>query len=276
MSLCTLCQSLDFLNVTKLPDSFNLYHRQNESSALISVLKRRTPQADIENKANTTQTPDDETLGTPFHENLSDLKVAAEACSVCNVVAQDVNIFQTAFNAPEREEQNRRLRKKGPDWKMYLAKGVNDISGFLVVAHDVENKSVVWVVSAVGISVDGDDPLADVVAGRKISVDAKDEETMERAVKWIEECDKGHGCKLDDAELPARVLDVNGGVSMYTSNGEKGKYAVLSYVSDSNSAYDQDAHKDGIDVKTLPQTFQDAITMTRKLGVQYLWVDALW
>jgi hypothetical protein len=72
------------------------------------------------------------------------------------------------------------------------------------------------------------------------------------------------------------VLDVKGGVSMYRLNGEKGKHAVLSYVSDTNSAYDEDMHKDSIDIKTLPQTFQDAITMTRKFGVQYLWIDALW
>jgi hypothetical protein len=183
MSLCTLCQSLDLLNVTKLPDSCNAYNRRDESSALISVLKKRTLQADIEEKASATQIPDDETLGTPFHENLSDLKVAAEACSVCKVIAQDIDVFQTAFNASERQEQNRTMREKGPDWKMYLTKGVNGISGFLVVAHDVENKSVVWVVSTVGVSVDGDDPLADVIARQKISVDAKDEETIEGAVK---------------------------------------------------------------------------------------------
>ncbi|KAH0498520.1 hypothetical protein TgHK011_005772 [Trichoderma gracile] len=35
------------------------------------------------------------------------------------------------------------------------------------------------------------------------------------------------------------------------------------------------ARRDGILLETLPMTFQDAIDMTRRLGVRYLWIDAL-
>src|SRR5271170_8055968 len=35
------------------------------------------------------------------------------------------------------------------------------------------------------------------------------------------------------------------------------------------------AHFAGIPWSSLPETFQDAITITRKLGIQYLWIDAL-
>lgn len=34
-------------------------------------------------------------------------------------------------------------------------------------------------------------------------------------------------------------------------------------------------HADGIKDDALPKTFQDAITVTRKLGIQYLWIDSL-
>jgi hypothetical protein len=47
-------------------------------------------------------------------------------------------------------------KREGPDWKMWLAKGTNEISGFMVVSTDVENKAVVWVLSAVGLCVDGE------------------------------------------------------------------------------------------------------------------------
>ncbi|KAH9208315.1 heterokaryon incompatibility, partial [Leptodontidium sp. 2 PMI_412] len=31
----------------------------------------------------------------------------------------------------------------------------------------------------------------------------------------------------------------------------------------------------GIPLKDMPQTFQDAVTITRELGVKYLWIDSL-
>jgi hypothetical protein len=36
-----------------------------------------------------------------------------------------------------------------------------------------------------------------------------------------------------------------------------------------------DDHLRGIDVRSLPQTFQDAIVFTRKLGMRFLWIDSL-
>jgi hypothetical protein len=34
--------------------------------------------------------------------------------------------------------------------------------------------------------------------------------------------------------------------------------------------------KNGLEVDNLPRCFQDAIKITRSLGIQYLWIDALW
>jgi hypothetical protein len=112
--------------------------------------------------------------------------------------------------------------------------------------------------------------------------------TTQRALQWIQECDVEHGeskCLVAAPELPSRVLDVNSTgtdeVSLYTSHGEHERYAALSYVDDTHSPYNTlsrtiEAHNGGFTVDTLPQTFQDAITMTRKVGLQYLWIDALW
>jgi hypothetical protein len=35
------------------------------------------------------------------------------------------------------------------------------------------------------------------------------------------------------------------------------------------------SHEDGIRVETLPKTIQDAIHITRELGIDFLWVDSL-
>jgi hypothetical protein len=147
MSLCTVCESIDLLAIPKLPPSCNAYNMKNEIPELISVIKR-------DKNANKAQ-EQDESLGLPFHQTLQALEAAATTCSICKVVSQDAAQFQIAFNSPEHDEARLIRREKGPDWKMYVAKGANEISGFLVVAHDVERRSVVWVVSAVGLSVDG-------------------------------------------------------------------------------------------------------------------------
>jgi hypothetical protein len=148
MSLCTLCNSIDLLAIPKLPASCNAYNMKNEIPELISVIKRDT-------NANKAQ-EQDEPLGIPFHQSLEALEASATTCSICKVVLQDAAQFQIAFNSPEHDEARLIRREKGPDWNMYVAKGANEISGFLVVAHDVERRSVVWVVSAVGLSVDGE------------------------------------------------------------------------------------------------------------------------
>jgi hypothetical protein len=36
-----------------------------------------------------------------------------------------------------------------------------------------------------------------------------------------------------------------------------------------------EARMAGIDVSTLPKTFQDAVKITRDLGLRYLWIDSL-
>lgn len=36
-----------------------------------------------------------------------------------------------------------------------------------------------------------------------------------------------------------------------------------------------EAATNGIEINTLPKTFQDAVEATRRLGVRYLWIDSL-
>jgi hypothetical protein len=121
-------------------------------------------------------------------------------------------------------------------------------------------------------------PLSGVVAGRKIEEDPTSEITVRRALSWIQ---------TDDAEktaaettLPPRVLDVSSttasGVAVHTSHEQKSKYAALSHPSDTTVVESSAIHNDAIDQSALSKVFQDAIIMTRKLGLQYLWIDSLW
>lgn len=136
-----------------------------------------------------------------------------------------------------------------------------------------------------------DDPLAPLIRGRKIDASRQGiEASLNRAVKWVNRCDErcSSECRpLASAPLPARVLDlgVNAAeedvVLCEPAPGETEKYAALSYVWGDTNPYtitraDLEEKKKWIDVGRLPKTIGDAVRVARKLGVRFLWVDALW
>jgi hypothetical protein len=58
------------------------------------------------------------------------------------------------------------------------------------------------------------------------------------------------------------------------------KYALLSYCwggdqSTKTTKLTLTSHRRGININTLPNTIQDAIRVTRTIGLEYIWIDAL-
>ncbi|PVI01068.1 HET-domain-containing protein [Periconia macrospinosa] len=100
---------------------------------------------------------------------------------------------------------------------------------------------------------------------------------------WLQDCDKNHNCISTELPLlPTRVLDVSRVPTVVTTCGERARYIALSYcwgTSGKNVLFTDDTAQmfstQGIHLDTLPKTIQDAITMTRELGVKYVWIDAL-
>jgi len=87
-------------------------------------------------------------------------------------------------------------------------------------------------------------------------------------------------------EMPTRVLDVGDsstrkdGIRVFATRGAAGKYIALSYcwggpqqLALTTQTMTQMLKE--INLTALPQTLQDAVYITRKLGVRYLWVYAL-
>lgn len=69
-------------------------------------------------------------------------------------------------------------------------------------------------------------------------------------------------------------------VKLIEPDGVKGKYTALSHRWGSSNPHattraSLEAYSKSVPVDDLPKTFQDAITLTRRLGLRYLWVDAL-
>ncbi|KAM5351004.1 hypothetical protein ACJ41O_003727 [Fusarium nematophilum] len=133
-----------------------------------------------------------------------------------------------------------------------------------------------------------DDPAGKYFPERTICDSFLDDQIMEEAIKWLQDCIEGRHetcVYLGKPRLPTRVLDVD---PSYGSTvrlrpidaKDRDNYVALSYcwggpqpltTTKSNIA-DLMA---GIQVSDLPQTLQDAVHVTRRLGIRYLWIDAL-
>ncbi|KAK4125622.1 HET-domain-containing protein, partial [Parathielavia appendiculata] len=98
------------------------------------------------------------------------------------------------------------------------------------------------------------------------------------------ECNAG----LDSSPLPTRVIDVGisfgdgDPVKVLETNGLSGKYLTLSHcwgdpdlMPTKLTARTLEEYKKGVPYDSLPRTFQDAVTFTRKMGIHYLWIDSL-
>ncbi|OCL06365.1 HET-domain-containing protein [Glonium stellatum] len=120
-----------------------------------------------------------------------------------------------------------------------------------------------------------------------IHEDPLSNQSIQVLLTWIQECTGQHPrCAMTSpARLPSRVINVgpaNGSKQpfLYNSRGETRQYATLSYcwgdvqpMTTTRATLRQ--REAGIDFWELPKTFQDAIFTTRRLGLTYLWIDAL-
>ncbi|KAK7416617.1 hypothetical protein QQX98_005088 [Neonectria punicea] len=102
----------------------------------------------------------------------------------------------------------------------------------------------------------------------------------------LETCLRDHGrCEQPPSFLPRRVIDVGKAESdmirlLEPSPETTGSYVALSYCwGNANSVTTTTSNieqlKSGIKIDKLPKTLQDAVTFTRKLGIPFLWIDAL-
>lgn len=101
----------------------------------------------------------------------------------------------------------------------------------------------------------------------------------------IDDCIENHhlSCsQLSVPELPKRVIriDPSGHLLLREPDSERARYAALSYcwgntenIKTTTTTLCQ--FQKAIDFDSLPQMFQDAVTITRRLKIEYLWIDSL-
>ncbi|KAK4176139.1 putative GMC oxidoreductase [Triangularia setosa] len=126
------------------------------------------------------------------------------------------------------------------------------------------------------------------ISKESFSAEAK----VKRMKEWLSHCQNYHstcssfgGVMLPEnlTLLPSRVLDLfpkSGGICLYESRGQKGRYACLSHrwghcqpLTTTRATID--SWKKAISWYKVPKLFQDAIDIARQLGIRYLWIDSL-
>ena len=164
------------------------------------------------------------------------------------------------------------------------------------------------VMAELRITRDGRDPVApeavDTVSLNKISLhmdvlthaDPLSQESVNVARTWLDTCVNSHGSACnppagaDNGWMPTRLLEVVPGSdriylrlqdSPALTPSPDNRYVALSHCWGQGGTPFTTTHSTlpsriaGIDVNTLPQTFQDSVTLTERLGLRYLWIDSL-
>lgn len=106
------------------------------------------------------------------------------------------------------------------------------------------------------------------------------------ACRVVQHSDPLTSFRGETVALPTRVIDVGPGGStapylrLLETHGQKGMYLTLSHCwgtipITTTTRSNLQAHKTSLPLDSLPLNFQHAIHFTRRLGMQYLWIDSL-
>lgn len=235
--------------------------------------------------------PDNSTLS--HHEHLpkaSDLPAYARNCSLCALFMQDVkaeasyskkDIKETLGNLPSK------LTLLGGDW---FSDRVN-LYRLIFTTDPVTTNRFFRIYKNPD---DSSDVLKDLFSSPPFLPGS------EVSFSWIQKClnhcitNHEHckvaisGATLDDVPLlPTRVLDLQiaqgeSRIQLVESSGSRAPYNSLSYCWGQQkkkwlqtTRANLKQNMNSMSIRTLPKTYRDAITVTRNLGVRYLWIDAL-
>ncbi|KAK4041744.1 a97f8ef6-a9b0-4f8b-8fdf-2c72f37eda9e [Parachaetomium inaequale] len=123
-----------------------------------------------------------------------------------------------------------------------------------------------------------------------VHADPLSRQSLDVARLWLETCVNSHGpdCSPPGAWIPTRLLEIvpgSGKIQLRDSKAHElagdARYVALSHCWGQGGTPFTTTHPtlplrmDGIEISDLPQTFQDAVTLTKSLGLRYLWIDSL-
>lgn len=133
------------------------------------------------------------------------------------------------------------------------------------------------------------DSAHEIMPTRPLVTSRGKDDNLKVAKGWLEECQAHHSfCRRNEdtqTELPSRLIEIaeDGTARLVETGGQVGQYVALSYCwgqhpeeNRSTTIYNVQTRlrAGGLPRDELPAAIRDAVTVTEKLGIKYIWVDA--
>ncbi|KAK6844272.1 hypothetical protein PG995_014382 [Apiospora arundinis] len=164
----------------------------------------------------------------------------------------------------------------------FFVTGVNRVTG------EIEHSSPFFLFSNSDISATALFPFRVTNNLDILPCDTSSNDSLVWAKEQIKSCLSEHNCSSDTrrSSLPTRVLDLfaqggQGMIKLLITNQQRAPYTCLSHCWGNTGRMTKTttdnlkSRLEGINIADLPRTFRDAVDITRRLGIQYLWIDSL-
>ncbi|RDW68557.1 hypothetical protein BP5796_09214 [Coleophoma crateriformis] len=232
--------------------------------------------------------------GYSYH-NLHSLKASVlHGCALCSYIQQEFGLLYDEDENPgfscrvqfdywadsedEEEDGGDGANRPHPFHRL--------VNGFQVLVYEMspsgDGSSGSSLVSFLA-ACPSEDAATRYVTNRPGPLDPRSIENETKIKAWLQEGigDEAQWARAKpNLSLPTRVIDVEQLCVHVSSPEETGEYACLSYCWGGPQEFlttraNLESNKKALPFQSLPPTLQDAIHVTRTLGLRYLWIDAL-
>lgn len=230
---------------------------------------------------------------TPHHLTFTSLQRSSSNCELCALICK--SLLEGRFSPPRPLHESAPILLASRQ-TAYIDNTIPGPQVSQIIVQCGMRFADLWALAQ------ADSPAAKsfAVSGR-FPIDPRSQESFSMVFRWLEKCLKTHthGCRIagigalpknilepECVEFPTRLLDVGESnaseIKLIDSGNMKGQYVTLSHrwpvdptlhLKTTSSTIKE--YRKGILFTTMPKTFQDAVTVVRKLGLRYLWIDSL-
>ncbi|KAJ6781115.1 hypothetical protein PWT90_00696 [Aphanocladium album] len=277
MTLCSVCDSISFADLP--PFAQDEHAVCLTGTEYIHAVRRHRDFS-----------RDPATSSVRHHANAERLREAASAgCELCVGIRDQLDLLQCEMDALDEQWKKQYRNCYQPTVDMWLVRRPGGGQGFWVLSESIQSKDEKELIpiSAFNFSVpeanvEGD-ALANTLETRPL-LESPEPHGLQQLRQWNTKCEQQHECYQPSGVNPRYLIDVGCGESdncleiVQPDTFVPAKYTALSYSSsgDTDGTWRPETQpNDGsISFRDLPKLFRDAISVTRTVSVQYIWIDS--